>query len=184
MVALWLASRPDAAYQQMPEMVRFKQGEITSITLARAGSPTLSLVRKDGQWYLSEEGALGTDGRAAAEAAVEAPVEADEEAVEHLLHDLATMEIVRVVTRNPEQYEKLKVTAGSTGVLLTRDGEIVLELYVGKQGGDILSTYLRVNDWPEVVAVNKSLLWQVNRPFDGWRANEGVVMPAKDREKQ
>jgi hypothetical protein len=49
-------------------------------------------------------------------------------------------------------------------------GDTLLDLFIGKQGSDLISTYLRLADRPEVLAVDRTLLWQVRRPYQDWKA--------------
>lgn len=141
----------------MPEMIRFNPDTVYALTLTSGEEVAISLLRDGTRWKL--EGAGGEQE------------DADTDAVQHLLDDLASMKIVRVVTRNPEHYEKLQVTTGSTRVLLKSEGgDTLLELFIGKQGGDLISTYLRVGGRPEVLAVDRTLSWQVKRPYQGWKA--------------
>ncbi|NOR73290.1 MAG: DUF4340 domain-containing protein [Mariprofundaceae bacterium] len=157
---IWLASRPDSAPQLMPEMVRFNPDEVYRLALMDGGDVAVSLLRSDSGWKLKGEGAEGEQQ------------DADADAVQHLLDDLASMKIVRVVTRNPEHYEKLRVTTGSVRLLLkSKRGDTLLDLSVGKQGSDLISTYLRLADRPEVLAVDRTLLWQVRRPQQEWKAS-------------
>jgi hypothetical protein len=158
-VLIWLASRPDSAPQSMPEMVRFNPDEVYTLALTDGGDVAVSLLRSDSGWELKGEGAEGERQNA------------DADAVQQLLDDLASMKIVRVVTRNPGHYEKLRVTTGSVRLLLKREGgDSLLDLSVGKQGSDLISTYLRLADRPEVLAVDRTLLWQVRRPYQEWKA--------------
>jgi len=159
-VLIWLISKPDSAPQKMPEMIRFNPADVFSLILAHEGAETIFLRRSGDQWKLLKE--CSEDKKMAfAQAA----------AVQHLLDDLANMDVVRVVTRNPEYYEKLHVGSGSTQVLLKDKGDsVITNLFVGKQGRDLISTYLRVDGMPEVLAVNKVLLWQVRRSYQGWKA--------------
>lgn len=161
-VLVWLASKPDSAPQLMPEMVRFNPDEVYTLALINGGDVAVSLLRSDSGWKLKGEGLEGENQNTNANA----------DAVQHLLDDLASMNIVRVVTRNPGHYEKLRVTTGSVRVLLKREGgDTLLDLFIGKQGSDLISTYLRFADRPEVLAVDKTLLWQVRRPYRGWKAS-------------
>ncbi len=158
-VVIWLASRPDSAPQVMPEMIRFNPDAVYALTLTNGGEVTASFLRDGSRWKLEGEGVEGEQE------------DADADAVQHLLDDLASMNIVRVVTRNPEHYEKLRVTTGSTRVVLKSEGgDSLLELFIGKQGSDLISTYLRVGGRPEVLAVDRTLLWQVSRPYQEWKA--------------
>ena len=159
-VLVWLASRPDSAPHSMPEMVRFSPDEVYTLDLKSGGEVAVSLLRSDGGWKLTGEGLEGETQ------------DADADAVQQLLDDLASMKIVRVVTRNPGHYEKLRVTTGSVRVLLKREGgDTLLDLFIGKQGSDLISTYLRLADRPEVLAVDRTLLWQVRRPYQDWKAS-------------
>jgi len=159
-VLVWLASRPDSAPQSMPEMVRFNPDEVHTLALTDGRGVAVSLLRSDSGWKLKGEGGEGEQQNA------------DADAVQHLLDDLASMNIVRVVTRNPGHYEKLRVTTGSVRLLLKREGgDSLLDLSVGKQGSDLISTYLRLADRPEVLAVDRTLLWQVRRPYREWKAS-------------
>lgn len=161
-VVIWLASRPDSAPQVMPEMVRFNPDAVYALTLTNGGEVSVSLLRDDSRWKLE-----GVEGE---------QEDADADVVQRLLDDLASMKIIRVVTRNPGHYEKLRVTTGSTRVLLKREGgDTLLDLFIGKQGSDLISTYLRLADRPEVLAVDRTLLWQVRRPYQDWKAPAPVA---------
>jgi hypothetical protein len=165
-MVLWLASKPDSAPQTMPEMPRFDLVKIASITLVKEGRESIVLAHSDDQWQL-----MGVSPE-------DKPEAANKDAVDHLLRDLATMEALRVVTRNPDHYERMEVDSGSTHVVLKGKGNnVFLELFIGKQGTDLISTYLRLINGPEVLAVNKSLVWQIGRSRQGWQAMDST--PAK-----
>jgi hypothetical protein len=153
-LVIWLASRPDSAPQTIPETVSVDPSQVLTITLRRAGSEPLLFKRVDGAWRLAN----GRKSEAA-----------DEDAVSHLLSNLASMRVVRVVTRNPQQYEAMHVGESAPEIVLKdKSGNTLLALRVGKQGVDFLTTYIRLIDKPEVLAVNKVLNWQVGRSRDGW----------------
>lgn len=168
-VVIWLASRPDAAPQQMPQLAGFAVEKVHTIEIKGHG-PALTFSRNElgkgeSSWQLL--------------AGPEKKVAADSEAVIHLLNDLAAMTPIRVVTRNPEQYERLKVGTETTEVTLKeRQGAVLFAVLIGKQGSDLLSTYIRLADKPEVLAVDRSLVWQVHRPLDGWKAKEAAPVGA------
>lgn len=160
-IVLWLASRPDAASQKMPEITDFTSETVQSIEIAREEVPAIRLKRSNTKWQL-----LTNTGEMRA---------ANGDAVSHLLNDLATMKPIRVVTRNPEQHQKLKVGPKAIRVTLKDQRDVVLlEVLVGKQGSDLLSTYVRMAGQHEVLAVDRSLVWQVSRPLDGWQGREAL----------
>ena len=153
-VVVWLLSRPESAPQEMPEMIRFDKHSVDLISLAGGEVEEIQLHRSENIWLMK-----GGE-------------RADIDAVEHLLGDLAGMEIVRVVTRNPDHYKRLGIGDGSVRVTLSVSGIELLHVEIGRQGKDLLSTYLRIGDSPEILAVNKSLLWQVRRARDSWQTVE------------
>jgi len=156
-LVLWLFARPDSASWNQPELVRFDPASVDSIRLSGEGVKELLLHREEMQWLMQE-------GQ-----------RADRDAVDHLLNDLASMEVVRVVTRNSEHYPELGIGEDAVRVVLSGAGSDLLTVEIGKQGGDLLSTYLRMAGKNEVVAVNKTLVWQVRRAKEGWKAVETPV---------
>jgi len=167
-VVLWMALRPDAAPQRMPEIARFASQGVDSIEIRDHSQIKLQRVESGWQLLIDSDVWRG----------------ADDEAVLHLLNDLAAMQPIRVVTRNPDQYEKLKVGLAATKVLLKdRQGKELFEVMIGKQGSDLLSTYIRFAGKAEVLAVDRSLLWQVKRPLEGWQARDVAPVEAAEVEK-
>ena len=162
-VVLWLALRPDSAPQRMPEIARFASQAVDAIEIR--DDSQIKLRRAESGWQLMIDSSVWST--------------ADDEAVTHLLDDLAAMQPIRVVTRNADQYEKLNVGSAATKVLLKdRQGRELFQVMIGKQGSDLLSTYIRLAGKPEVLAVDRSLLWQVKRPLEGWQAREAVQIEA------
>ena len=158
-VVLWLALRPDSAPQRMPEIARFTSQAVDAIEIR--DDSQIELRRAESGWQLMIDSSVWST--------------ADDEAVTHLLDDLAAMQPIRVVTRNADQYEKLNVGSKATKVILKdRQGRELFQVMIGKQGSDLLSTYIRLAGKPEVLAVDRSLLWQVKRPLEGWQAREAV----------
>lgn len=149
---LWLAAQPESAGQRMPTMVRFDQKSVDAISISGVAPEAVILKRTGEKWLLQ-------GGK-----------EAEGTAVEHLLNDLATMQIVRVVSRSPANDESLGFGKGSVQVVLTGGDRELLGVTIGKQGSDLISTYLKLAGRPEVLAVDKTLLWQVKRPAEGWAA--------------
>ncbi len=158
-IVLWLATRPEAAFQQMPEMPEFASDRAQSIEIAGGEVSSVRFRRSDAGWKLLTES--GEEHHA------------NKDAVLHLLNDLAAMQPIRVVTNNPEQHQKLMVGPKAIRVTVKDQHEVVLlEVMVGKQGSDLLSTYIRVTGQQAVLAVDRSLAWQVNRSLDGWQQHD------------
>jgi len=96
---------------------------------------------------------------------------ANDEAVQRLLGDLAAMHVVRVVTHTRAHDDTLGMSKGVKLVLRGRADTALLSLTVGKQSSDLISTYVRIGQAPEVLAVNKALVWQVRRDSNADRRN-------------
>ena len=160
-MVLWLASRPDAASQQMPEIAGFVSDRVQTIEIAGGEASPIRFKRMGAGWQLLMNAGEWHD--------------ANGDAVSHLLNDLAAMKPIRVVTRNPEQHQRLKVGSKAIRVTLNdQHGVVLLEVLIGKQGSDLLSTYVRMAGQHEVLAVDRSLVWQVSRPLDGWQGREAL----------
>ncbi len=146
------SSQPVSAPQSLPTWPMIDAGSVRHLQIVHGTQPVVELQQKEGKWFLGEAGA-------------------DEEAVRHLLDDLAGMRIVRLVTEKSERHTMLQVDDAGYRVQLFNDaGQSVLDMMVGKQGRDILSTYVRLRGKPEVVAVDRTLVWQVRRSPDSWKA--------------
>ncbi len=90
--------------------------------------------------------------------------------VERFVGDLTGMRISRVVAHGSAHDADLGLADGADVTLRDASGKTLLAVTVGRQGEDLLSTYLRVHGRPEVVAVDRALVWQVRRPLSGWVA--------------
>lgn len=151
--ALWLGMVPSQAPQSMPVIPRIDVAAVSTITIEATGM-RVHLRKAEDQWLV--------DGS-----------RADNELVERLLADLSGMQPVRLLTRNPQRYGELGLAEDSVHLTLQDSAEkIVAELYVGKQGTDILSTYIRFSDMDAAIAVDRTLVWQVRRSQQGWYAPE------------
>lgn len=149
---LWQEDRPQHRVQSMAKWPLFAQSKVTDIRVIHHDGEEIILHKRD-VWMLAEQ-------------------LADAEAVQHILNDLQQMKPIRVVSRNVKQYARLEVNEGATRVILSGEGVTFLDAYIGKQGSDLISTYVRLHDSQEVVAVNKALVWQVNRQPDSWQKKE------------
>lgn len=153
--AIWQAAQPSSAPQAMPAWPQFDVGSVHDVRILRGKRKEVHLKKQADGWVIA-----GTESPSA-----------DAQSVERLLDDLATMRPVRVVTRNRAHYARLQTGDDATRVEL-RDGSgnTVFSAWIGKQGSDLISTYVRLENMPEVFAVDRSLTWQVKRSAAGWKA--------------
>ncbi len=147
--------------QAMPLWSEVESSHVARINITVAASETIELQQTKNGWQLNGKN------------------EADAEAVKRLLNDLSSMRPVRVVTRKHQHDKALRLDKKGIHVLLfNADGRKVFDAMVGKQGANLLSTYLRLRGSDVVLAVDQSLNWQLHRSLDDWKAShaksEGV----------
>jgi len=159
--AVWQAGRPSEGMQTMPSWEAPQLAAATTVAIGGAGLD-VQLARADSGWQVI------IDGK---------PVAANGEAVDRLLHDLQAMRPVRVVAHSHAHDTELHLDAAQAVRVTVKDagGKSLLELAVGGQGSDLVSTYLRRGDEAAAVAVDRALLWQLKRAPAAWKA---VAKPA------
>lgn len=138
--------------------------EVASITINHGGA-TVRLQRAGKGWTVRDRyGAVA----------------ANSDLVTRLLHDLRDMRPQRVVTRNPDYFQRFRVADGGDRLTLKGSGgRVLLDLLVGKPGSDFVSTHVRRADSQAIVLVDRSLGWQVGRAAESWRAPKPAAgMPA------
>lgn len=154
---LWQHEEPTQASQRMPDWVSINSAQVSSITMQKNNEAAIELHRQGDSWTVNGQ-------------------PADAEAVRRLLDDMAAMRPVRVVTRKRDHDAELGLDAHGTRLTLKdASGQVLLDATVGKQGANLISTYLRRQGEDAVLAVNKPLVWQLNRPAKGWEK----VVPAQ-----
>jgi len=155
-----------ACSQQGSESVQSWSGlhanEVAQISLQKTPSEKIELVLQKGEWMLSD----GT--------------KAQQDAVHHLLDNLERMQRVRTVTQKRSHDTELGLEQAVHVLCQDVSGKHLLDLEVGKQGSDLLSTYVRRVGEDEVIAVNRSLVWQVQRRLSSWRDNPPKVVDDKN----
>jgi len=159
---LWQQSQPDSASQTLPSWSSFDKASAGDLVIQGGNGAAIHLQRQGDTWMLLS--ASDTD---------EAPVAANIEAVAHLLNDLANMQIGRVVSHQPAYFGRLGVDAESAAHVIVKDaqGLMLLDIFVGKPGSDLISTYVRRQGEDTAVTVNRSLTWQIKRVRRGWQAS-------------
>ena len=150
----WRFSQPDVVPQAHVSLVTPDISKVAVIDLMPASGIRIRLKKKDGTWLLAGS----------------PDVPANRESVSHLLGNLADMRVIRVVTHTHAHDDTLGMNKGVKLVLRDQADTAFFHLTVGKQGSDLISTYVRVGQSPEVLAVNKPLAWQVMRSPNAWKA--------------
>jgi len=150
----WQFSKPANAPQTHAPLLTPAVGKVHAIKLVPVSGTPIRLVKETGKWMLA--GSIHTP--------------ANNESVQHLLNDLTDMHVIRVVTRTHAHDAELGMNTGTKVMLLDKANASLLTLTVGKQGSDLISTYVRIGQAPEVFAVDKALVWQVRRASNAWKA--------------
>ncbi len=154
---LWLWQQPTSQSQRMDVWSPIAVKEVVNITIQKQSYNDIILSLKDGKWRLGH-GDLAV-----------------QDAVLRLLDDLADMQVIRVVTRKHDYDADLGLLHRGVRVqCMDAQGVVLLDMTVGKQGSDLLSTYVRRAGGDAVVAVNKALVWQVKRSEKAWKAVKKV----------
>ncbi|MDQ6953880.1 MAG: hypothetical protein Q9M20_00350 [Mariprofundaceae bacterium] len=152
---LWLWQQPASKSQNMDEWPTVAAQDIVTIIIQKAASAKLVLQLEKGQWLL-------VNGDVAVQ-----------DAVLRLRDDLAGMQVIRVVTRKRDYDAELGMLDRAVSVqCMDAQGRLLLDLVIGKQGSDLLSTYVRRVGDDALVAVNRALVWQVKRSNSAWKSVE------------
>ncbi|MDQ6979181.1 MAG: DUF4340 domain-containing protein [Mariprofundaceae bacterium] len=150
-VFFWQKEDTSQAQQQMPAWATIDAKQVNSMELRQAGKAPIVLKRSGTQWLVGK-------------------TPADVTAVERLLQDLSSMQPVRVVTRKRSHDADLGLDAQGVAILLSDSaGKHLLDATLGKQGANLLTTYLRPQGSDVALAMNKALNWQIHRSADAWK---------------
>jgi len=150
----WQFSQPAVAPQAHMPLKVLDIGKVHTMMLEPASEITVQLEKQNRNWMLAGQSV----------------VPANDESVQRLLNDLASMHVIRVVTHTHAHDHTLGMDTGVKLVLRDQTGTALLTLIVGKQGSDLISTYVRIGQAPEVFAVDQALVWQVRRDSNSWKA--------------
>jgi len=106
---------------------------------------------------------------------------ADTTAVGNVLDTVAKLRADTVASRNQQNFEGFEVTEGKGSEVKIEDAEnrTLAHFYVGKNGPDIFSTYLRLKDSPTVVLTNTLVKTVFERELKDWR-DKAIVKLSKD----
>ncbi|MDQ6968256.1 MAG: DUF4340 domain-containing protein [Mariprofundaceae bacterium] len=156
-MVLWMWQQPSSQSQRMAMQSSVAVKSIVQMIIQKHGGKRIVLKLQQGQWRMAN-GDLAV-----------------QDATLRLLDDLTSMQVIRVVTRKYDFDADLGLLKRGVSVqCLDAQGVVLLDVTVGKQGSDLLSTYIRRADSDAVVAVNRTLVWQVKRSKKAWKATEKV----------
>ena len=165
--ALWQAGQPSAGSQSLPAWPQPELSKAADIRIDGDGI-AVHLQHGDHGWDVD----AGT-----------AAVAADAKAVQQLTNDLEDMRPVRVVARDASHDAELHLTPDKAIRVLVKDGtgKVLLDLAVGAQGSDLVTTCVRRAGETQVVAVDRALLWQLKRLPAGWQAPKEAAPAAPEQ---
>ncbi len=97
-------------------------------------------------------------------------VEADESKVMDLLSAVKELEISDPVTSDPQKQSAFQLIPNSLSVTLwDNTGEKKVRFYIGKQGPDIFSTFIRDENSNDIYLVDIALQGMLNIPWEEWK---------------
>lgn len=161
-LVLWQGMQPQRAMQAMPAWQSPQLARVDTIKIAGPGMAKVVLTHQSSGWRLN--GKTAADGKA----------------VQHLLDDLQRMRPVRMVTAGHTHDAELDLGARAVVVTLAaKDGQRIDAFEIGKQGPDLITTYVRRVGQPAVMAMDRALLWQVKRLPEAWQAPKSPTPKAK-----
>ncbi len=153
----WMWLQPASQSQRMDTWSDIAVEKIVQVMIQKASDEDIILTLQQGKWRMAN-GDLAVQN-----------------AVLRLLDNLTTMQVIRLVTQTHHHDADLGLLKrGVTVQCLDAQGAVLLDLIVGKQGSDLLSTYVRRSGDDAVVAVNKALVWQVKRSKRAWKSVQKV----------
>ena len=131
----------------------FQANEVTQIQCRKNGQQT-TLLKKDGRWFVREK---------------EQEYRALGNIIEDLLKKLAVLQVDRVASRQKEKHALFEVDEekGRRIKLIGKGGKVLADFFLGKQGADYMSDYLRLADSQEVLVTKQELSYLFRR--SDWR---------------
>jgi len=145
------------AAQALSDWPTLDQDTITAITLHH-GEQTIDLHKVSSVWQLHDR---------------YGEVAANSDLINQLLRDLTVMRPQQFITSNPDRFKRFRLDNHADRITLKGKASTpLLDLLIGKAGTDLISTTVRRLGSNQIIAVNRSLAWQLGRPATSWRAPE------------
>ncbi len=159
--------------------------EVKKLSVKRSDDTTpIMLTKVDNAWYVmaqdtarvkDEDGAAalqeeGTTG-AITEETTQESYAANKDAVTEVIAKLKSLKAANLASRNQDKHDLFEVTDGKgiNVVAYGPDDEELANLFIGKAGPDLFSTYIRKNGSNEVYLYDKYLKGDFDRQVDTWR---------------
>jgi len=120
----WRFMQPEIGSQTRTSLTVPDISKIAAIEFVSATGIHVHLKEKNGIWILAGS----------------PDVPANTESVQHLLDDLTSMRVIRVVTHTHAHDDALGMNKGTKLTLLDHTEAALLTLTIGKQGSDLIST--------------------------------------------
>lgn len=130
--------------------------QVQSIKFTR-GSLIFSLQSIGGQWYVVKN------------EPIERRYPADETSVNQLLGNVQRLQILSLISSNPEKQNLFQVDSSGTFVSLTERTGKTTEFVVGKMGPSFSETYIRPTASNNVYLAEGITSWDVNKEVRDWR---------------
>ncbi|PCI01483.1 MAG: hypothetical protein COB79_04010 [Zetaproteobacteria bacterium] len=150
---------PKNTYQAIPPLSGFVLQDVAELAIHIQDKPSLAAKKEGLQWRL-----MGSDKTTYLNVL----------AVDQLLHDLQTMQVKRIASRNKDTFARFAVAENQV-VLKDNQGQVLLDVFIGKPATDLTNTYIRLADAELVMTVDKVLTWQVKRTQDAWLEQEAAT---------
>ncbi len=155
--------QPVSQSQDMPAWQMIQADDVAKIVIQSSSGESVTLVEKQGVWYVQDD-------------EHNKEIKANRSAVLRLRDDLADMQPIRMVAHGHGHDAALGFSPADIHVrCLNQHGKALLDVMVGKQGSDLLSTYIRRVNEDAIFAVDKVLLWQLKRTKSSWKAVDKPV---------
>jgi len=171
--AAWRLAQPERSTLAGAALQLPRAADVATVEIRPAKGEPVRLRRQNGGWQVRVKDRW---------------VAARGELADRLLRDLTRMRVSRVVARDDTHDAALGLNKGERVRLADAAGKTLLDVTVGRQGEDLLSTYARIRGRPEALAVDRTLVWQVRRPLNDWvdesRAKETKAAAKKPAKKK
>ncbi len=161
--AVWRLTQPERSAPEGLTLQLPRATDVATVEIRPAKGQPVRLRRQHGGWQVRVKDRW---------------VAAHGDLADRLVRDLTHMRISRVVARDDSHDAALGLDKGERVRLADAAGKTLLDVTVGRQGEDLLSTYARIRGRPEALAVDRTLVWQVRRPLNDW-VDESKAKAAK-----